>query len=88
METTMADTKLRNDKFITLKQAALEINATRRFLERRVEIGELKVFKPSRRLVRVSRDELSRWITAYSSGGLLNPTKAPAPAPTGKEVAG
>jgi excisionase family DNA binding protein len=56
-------------KFLSLRDAACEIGATRRFLERRIEDGELAVFRPSRRLVRVSRAELDRWIASYSHGG-------------------
>jgi excisionase family DNA binding protein len=56
--------------FLTLQEAASEIGCTRRFLERRIEDGEIRVFRPSRRLVRVSRVELNRWVEAFSSGGL------------------
>lgn len=66
-------------KYISLRDAAREIGATRRFLERRVECGEIAVFRPSRKLVRVSRDELNRWIKSYSHGGHLNPAKPAIP---------
>jgi excisionase family DNA binding protein len=55
--------------FLTLAEAAEEIGCTRRFLETRIEDGELKVFKPSSRLVRVRRVELERWIERHSFGG-------------------
>ena len=62
--------------FLSLKQAASEISCTRRFLEKRIEDGELKVFRPSRRLVRVARGELNRWIESYSHGGKQGDTQA------------
>jgi excisionase family DNA binding protein len=65
----------REGKFLSLKNAARELSCTRRFLERRIECGEISVFRPSRKLVRVSRDELDRWVASYSHGGHLNPAK-------------
>lgn len=59
--------------FLSLDEAAREIGCTRRFLERRIEDGELTAFRPSARLVRVSRTELNRWIESYSHGGRQNP---------------
>jgi excisionase family DNA binding protein len=56
-------------QFLTLAEAAEEIGCTRRFLETRIEDGELRVFRPSTRLVRVRRAELERWIERYSFGG-------------------
>ncbi len=55
--------------FLTLAEAAEEIGCTRRFLERRIEDGELRVFRPSTRLVRIRRTELEKWIERYSFGG-------------------
>jgi excisionase family DNA binding protein len=55
--------------FLTLAEVAEEIGCTRRFLETRIEDGELKVFKPSSGIVRVRRAELEKWIERYSSGG-------------------
>ena len=55
--------------FLTLAEAAEEIGCTRRFLESRIEDGELRVFKPSTRLVRIRRTELEKWIERYSFGG-------------------
>lgn len=55
--------------FLTLAETAEEIGCSRRFLEIRIEDGELKVFKPSSRLVRVRRVELEKWIESYSFGG-------------------
>lgn len=54
--------------YLSLREAAQEICATRRFIEKRIEDGEITVFRPSRRLVRVSRIELNRWIESYSHG--------------------
>jgi excisionase family DNA binding protein len=73
----------RDGKFLSLKNAARELSCTRRFLERRIECGELSVFRPSRKLVRVSREELDRWVASYSHGGHLSPTKASIPGTEG-----
>lgn len=56
-------------KFLTLAAVAEEIGCTRRFLETRIEDGELKVFRPSSGLIRVRRAELEKWIERYSFGG-------------------
>ena len=77
----------RDGKFLSLKNAARELSCTRRFLERRIEAGELAVFRPSRKLVRVSREELYRWVASYSHGGHNNPAKAAIPETEGR-VAG
>jgi excisionase family DNA binding protein len=55
--------------FLTISEAAAEISATRRFLEQKISDGELKVFRPSRRLVRISRAEFDRWIEEFSTKG-------------------
>lgn len=55
--------------FLSLDEAAREINCTRRFLEGKIRDSEIKVFRPSRRLVRVARAELDRWIEEFSSKG-------------------
>jgi excisionase family DNA binding protein len=60
-------------EFLTLQQASEEIGCTRRFLEKRIEDGELAIFKPSKRLVRVRRHEFNRWVDSYTArklGGL------------------
>ena len=54
-------------KFISLNDAAALLNCSRRFLEKRIEDGELKVFRPSKRLVRIKRSELDRWVESYST---------------------
>ena len=56
-------------QFLSLSAAADEIGCTRRFLETRIEDGELKVFRPSARLVRIKRSEFERWVESYSKGG-------------------
>jgi excisionase family DNA binding protein len=58
--------------FLSLNEAATMLNCSRRFLEIRIEDGELKVFRPSKRLVRIKRSELDRWVESYSAktGGL------------------
>lgn len=58
--------------FLSLDQAAALIDCSRRFLEIRIENGELKIFRPSKRLVRIKRSELDRWVESYSAnaGGL------------------
>lgn len=53
--------------FLTLQEAAEQIGCTRRFLETRIEDGELSVFRPSKRLVRIKRTELERWVEGYSN---------------------
>jgi excisionase family DNA binding protein len=56
-------------EFLTLAEVAEMIGCTRRFLETRIQDGELKVFRPSSRIVRVRKSELERWIEQFSSGG-------------------
>ena len=58
--------------FLSLNEAAEMLHCSRRFLEIRIEDGELKVFRPSKRLVRIKRSELDRWVESYSTktGGL------------------
>ena len=53
--------------FITLTEAAKQLNCSRRFLEKRAEDGELKLFRPSRRLVRIKFEDLNQWIESYSA---------------------
>jgi excisionase family DNA binding protein len=62
--------------FVSLAEAAAQIGCTRRFLETRIEDGEIKVFRPSARLVRIERGELARWIESYSHGGQQTPPQA------------
>lgn len=68
---TVSSTKLPDQirAYLTITEAAQEIGCTRRFLEMRVTDGELAVFRPSRRLVRIKRAELDRWVESYSFGG-------------------
>ena len=56
-------------RHIYLPEAAEEIGCSRRFLEKTVERGELKVFRPSSRIVRVRRAEFEKWIEQHSLGG-------------------
>lgn len=58
--------------FLSLNEAAAMLDCSRRFLEMRIEDGELRVFRPSKRLVRIKRTELDRWVESYSAkaGGL------------------
>jgi excisionase family DNA binding protein len=53
----------------TLAETAEEIGCTKRFLETRIRDGELKVFRPSVRLVRMHGAELKKWIELHSFGG-------------------
>ena len=55
--------------FLSLPEAAEQIGCTRRFLETRIEDGELSVFRPSKRLVRIKRTEFDRWVEAFSTKG-------------------
>ena len=52
--------------FLSLNEAAAILDCSRRFLEMRIEDGELNVFRPSKRLVRIKRSELDRWVESYS----------------------
>jgi excisionase family DNA binding protein len=61
--------------FISLPEAAQQIGCTRRFLESRIADGEIKVFRPSTRLVRIARPELARWVESYSHGGVATATQ-------------
>ena len=56
-------------RFLSLAEAAHELSCTRRFIEKRIEDGEIKVFRPSRRLVRIKRSEFDRWIESFSARG-------------------
>ena len=53
--------------FLSLNEAAAMLDCSRRFLEIRIEDGELRVFRPSKRLVRIKRSELDRWVESYSA---------------------
>lgn len=70
------NTTIPNDRsggsFLSLNEAAAMLDCSRRFLEIRIEDGELRVFRPSKRLVRIKRTELERWVESYSAkaGGL------------------
>ena len=55
-----------NDRFITINEAADQIGSTRRFVESRIEIGEIKVFRPSNRFIRIKQSEFNRWIETQS----------------------
>lgn len=52
--------------FVTLNEAAGTLGCTRRFLEKRITDGEIAVFRPSTRLIRIRRTEWERWITSYT----------------------
>jgi excisionase family DNA binding protein len=52
--------------FISIDDAAAELDVTRRFLESRIADGELRVFKPSARLVRIKRTDLENWIERFT----------------------
>ena len=71
---------VKDKPFLTLNEAAAEIGCSRRFLELRIEDGEIRVFRPSGRLVRVSRGELSRWVETFSHGGTASTDSVPATA--------
>jgi excisionase family DNA binding protein len=55
--------------FLTISEAASTLGCTRRFLETRIEDGEIKVFRPSKRMVRIRATEFERFVEAYSFGG-------------------
>jgi hypothetical protein len=53
--------------FLTLPEAAAEIKASRRFIELRIEDGEIAVLRPSKRLTRIARSEWLRWLDSYTN---------------------
>lgn len=55
--------------FLSIAEAADEIGCTRRFIEKRIEDGEISVFRPSKRLVRIRRVDFERWVSEFSSTG-------------------
>ena len=59
--------------FFSLTEAADQIGCTRRFLEKRIDDGEIARFAPSKRLIRIKRTELERWIESYTArkGGVV-----------------
>jgi excisionase family DNA binding protein len=59
--------------FLSLNEAAAILDCSRRFLELRIEDGELKVFRPSKRLVRIKRSELDCWVESYSTTKAIIP---------------
>ena len=56
-------------EFLTLPEAAALVGCTRRFLERVIRAGDLKVFRPSSRIVRIRRSEFEKWVERFSFGG-------------------
>ena len=62
--------------FLTLDQAAQELGCTRQFLESRITAGEIAVFRPSARLVRIRQTEWERWIALFTVGGTSQPARA------------
>ena len=69
MPTNVDESVTAQRPFLTLAEGADEIGCTRRFLETRIADGELSVFRPSKRLVRIKRTEFERWVEAYSTKG-------------------
>ncbi|KAB2638202.1 MAG: helix-turn-helix domain-containing protein [Verrucomicrobia bacterium] len=59
--------------YLSLSEAADQLGCTRRFLEKRIDDGEIARFAPSKRLVRIKRTELDRWIESYTArkGGVV-----------------
>lgn len=53
--------------FLTLNDASAELGCSRRFLEKRIEDGEILVTKPSSKMVRIRRKEWERWVESYTS---------------------
>lgn len=66
METTAHTDQQR--AFLTLDEVASMIGCTRQFLETRIADGEIAVFRPSSRLIRIRRTELERWIESFTHG--------------------
>lgn len=67
--TSMVSSAAITKAFYSIAELAEEIGSTTRFIEKRIEDGELRVFRPSSRLIRISGAEKNRWIESYSSGG-------------------
>lgn len=59
--------------FLTLNKAASTLGCTRRFLEKRIDDGEIAVFRPSSRLIRIHRAEWERWIASFTHGAKGTP---------------
>ena len=55
-------------EFLTMNEAAALLSCTRRFLEDRIRAKELAIFHPSKRLIRIRRSDLDRWIALYTHG--------------------
>lgn len=53
-------------QYLSIDEAADELGVTRRFLETRINDGELAVFKPSARLVRIRRVDLEKWVEQFT----------------------
>ncbi len=54
--------------FLTLNEAADVLGCTRRFLEQRIRDGEIAIFHPSPRMIRIRHTELERWIAQFTHG--------------------
>jgi len=52
--------------FLSPDQAAQELGVTRRFIDLRIEDGEIRICRPSSQVVRIRRSEWERWIESYS----------------------
>ena len=59
--------------FLTLNEAAAILGCTRRFLDSRIADGEIAVFHPSSRFIRIRRTELERWIAEFTHGAATVP---------------
>lgn len=64
----LSNTKNEGSAFLSLNAAAGTLGCTRRFLEKRITEGEIAIFHPSARLIRIRRTELERWIASYTHG--------------------
>jgi excisionase family DNA binding protein len=53
--------------FLTLDEAAEIIGCTRRFIEQRIEDGEIAKFQPSGRLIRIRVSEFDRWVESFTT---------------------
>jgi excisionase family DNA binding protein len=59
--------------FLTLDEVAAMLSCTRQFLETRIADGEIAVFRPSARMIRIRRTELERWIASFTHGANAQP---------------
>jgi excisionase family DNA binding protein len=56
-----------NTAIYSKREVAALLGVTPRYLERVIASGKLRVFKPSRKLVRISGKDVAAWLDAHAS---------------------